>query len=713
MQISPWNSAVIGALVFPLLWGAVLHAEENIVTKAYQLRMEGKVDEAKQILEDELGTRPKNAAAWTELARLEFQRGGSSGTLDAAQEAIEKAVACSPDNPVYHRWAARIAMYNGILKHSDRTAMIEQFKKVATSAERAVKLDPDDHESRRILISLYGNNPANLGGNKDQAEAHVKALESRSVVDGAAARCEFSLRDKPKQKLAVWEKLAKTRDKDPRVHEELAKQYAWQGDVEQSTLHADKVVALDTSRSQVFLELARAFALQKNYEPAEQFAKKYLVFEPPGPIAHRAWMHMALGRIQQMQGDKKAAAESRKHAQKLDPYCWATMSPPPAQLFAAIDNPKRVDDAVRAENRSVELQQLIDQAKPGSVVKVPPGTYDRPIKIDRPLTLQGESRDECILEVTANEPAISISSPQRVTLASLTIKWQLASSQRSDNPACAVAVQDGRATLRDCRLLPLGNFKRCPAAVQCLGFSNVDLNDCWFEGFEFTIGYSGGSEGRILDCVVINPGHCGISVYSGSTIEVARNIVSGSEYHGVRCTGGTLKAHDNLIIANKNRGFYLGNKNAHGVVNNNVIHSNATGISAFGGSDVRIKNNLITRSSYAGLDTRDSCAIQIQRNLLVDNAKGFVVFTSSGRNQFKLGQNAFWNNGVNAENVELPGNSLLSDPLLRSPQQGDFSCDADSINANKQGLSDPTVFGPLWKKWMSIQASKGNDASSK
>lgn len=366
------------------------------------------------------------------------------------------------------------------------------------------------------------------------------------------------------------------------------------------------------------------------------------------------------------------------------------------------------ENAAKAEERTVDLQRLIDAAKPGSVVKVPAGNYDRPIKIDQPLTLKGENREECVLTVTANEPAVFITSRKQVTIESMTIKWQLETSQRTDSRSCAVAVKDGQATLRDCRLLPMGNFKRCPTAVQCLGFSNVDLRECWFEGFEFTITYSGGSEGRILDCVVINPGHCGITVYSGSTIEVARNIVSGSDYHGLRCTGGTLKARDNLVIANKNRGFYLGNKSAHGVVTNNVIQDNATGISAFGGSDVLIKNNLILGSSFAGLDTRDSCGIRIHGNLLLDNTRGFVVFKESGRNQFTLGRNSFWANDVDAENIDLPSNSFLTDPLLESKKEGDFSPRSELIKANKQGLSDPNVFRPLWKKWLSVKKS-GND----
>jgi nitrous oxidase accessory protein NosD len=195
-----------------------------------------------------------------------------------------------------------------------------------------------------------------------------------------------------------------------------------------------------------------------------------------------------------------------------------------------------------------DLQKPINAAKPGDVVTIPPGTHRGTIRIDRPLTLKGESPETCILELTADKPAVLVTSRDPVVIDSVTIKWQLATSEKHKGPVCALAVKDGTATIRNCRIIALGNIKRCPSAVQCLGFSNVKLENCRFEGFEFTIGYTGGSEGSITDCVILNPGHCGATVYSGSKLEVARNIVTGSGYHGLRCTGGTLLAHDNLII---------------------------------------------------------------------------------------------------------------------------------------------------------------------
>ena len=337
----PKLAVVVGAILLAVC-GAFAHAQENpattkkapdIVTKAYFMRMDGKVDEAKQVLEQELSKKPKNAAAWLELARLEVQRGGATREMDSAQKAIEKAVNSAPESPVYHRWAAHIAVFNSILRSRHRPEMVEQIKKAIKEAEQAVTLEPDDHEARMVLVSQYGNNPPDHGGDQSRAEHHVKILETRSPVDGARARCEFSLKGQSEKRLALWNDLAKKLGKDPRVHENLARQHAWGGNVEKATVHAGKVLALDPTRGQVLLDLARAFALEKKVKPAEQFARRYLALDPPGPLSLRAWTHMALGQIQRMGGNKEASAESLKKAKELDPYCWFTMTPPPRQLF--------------------------------------------------------------------------------------------------------------------------------------------------------------------------------------------------------------------------------------------------------------------------------------------------------------------------------------------------------------------------------------------
>lgn len=314
---------------------ATAQTQESAIRRAYALRMEGKLDEAKKLLEAEAAKTPKEMAIWIELARLEFHRAGATRELDSAQSAIEKAIECNPDSSEAHRWASHIAAFQAVLQSGDQEKLVAQIKRAIAEGEIAVRLDPNDHAARRLLVSLYGNNPRELGGDPNQAEAHIKALEARSPIDGAMARCEFSHKSEPEKRRAIWEKLYTSHADAPRAAEQLALHFARLGDVDKMEKPLRKALSLAPKQGGILLETGRALALAAKPEPAEKLLKEYLEYDPPGPLAYRAWATMALGRLAQMRGDQETAQEYIRKAKTLDPYCWFTMTPPPAELFTA------------------------------------------------------------------------------------------------------------------------------------------------------------------------------------------------------------------------------------------------------------------------------------------------------------------------------------------------------------------------------------------
>jgi parallel beta-helix repeat protein len=347
-----------------------------------------------------------------------------------------------------------------------------------------------------------------------------------------------------------------------------------------------------------------------------------------------------------------------------------------------------------------KLQQMIDQARPGEVVLIPKGVYADPVDIRKSLTLKGQSRTDCVFEVTANRPAIFVDAKNEgeVSIENITVKWQLATSERCEYPA-AVAVKDTTAKVGNCCFLPLGNFKRCPMAINSLGFSKLKIDTCRFEGFEFTVSFGPGTEGTIQDCLVMDSGHQGISLYSGTNASIIGNIVTGSKFHAVRSTGGTLHMKDNLIIENANRGVYLGNRSASGSIANNIILANGTGISGFAQSNVKIENNVIADSSYAGVGMRSSCSLLIRNNILKGNQRGLIMFKEGGNGGNKIDRNLFWQNETDTKNVDKPASSITADPLFVDAEQGDFSLRPGPALDNQQGLTNPRVFAVLWHKW--------------
>jgi hypothetical protein len=343
------------------------------------------------------------------------------------------------------------------------------------------------------------------------------------------------------------------------------------------------------------------------------------------------------------------------------------------------------------------LQALIDAAPAGGAVTIPKGEWTEPLRIARPVTLRGESRDECVLNVVSDDPAITLAHEKgEVVIENATIKWKRATSTNSPRPQAAIAAKDGAVRLRNLRVIAPDSYARCPSAFIAQGFCDAKIESCAFEGYEFTLQFGGGAKGSITDCLVSKSGHCGITAGPDSTVRVAGTIVTGSRYHGVRCTGGELTVENNLIIANKNRGIYLGNKSASGTVRNNVIQNNGSGISAFAESDVKVHSNLIAGSEFAAIDMRDGCRLHVDRNLLVSNGRAIVLFPESGNNRNVIGRNASSANRTESEGFPRPPELVKAEGAL---VEGEFVL----ASAKDYGPTDPERIKPVWQRWTALQ----------
>ncbi|MDZ8117968.1 right-handed parallel beta-helix repeat-containing protein [Pontiella agarivorans] len=343
-----------------------------------------------------------------------------------------------------------------------------------------------------------------------------------------------------------------------------------------------------------------------------------------------------------------------------------------------------------------DIQKAIDAAKPGTAISIPTGTYRTPIQIKQGLTLSGEN---VVLEVESNQPAILIDARKPVLIKGLTIKYRTERKPKKDDTPYAVFIRNGDIEIIDSTFTALGNGPESPGAISAQDKSEVDISNCSFNGFEYTIQIWNGAEGDIEDCLIMNPGHCGITIGSGSSAELTRNIVTGSRYHGIRCTGGEIEADSNLVIRNKNRGFYIGNRSAIGEISNNLIIDNATGINVFARSKLEIDHNVIVRSSYAGLAIADTAQLEIEDNIIVDNERGIVGFSSEKGRTPRVHieeKNLMSGNKIASENAELSSKISERDPSFSDSDKGLFKSAVDNM-----GLENPEELQALWMKWQS------------
>lgn len=345
------------------------------------------------------------------------------------------------------------------------------------------------------------------------------------------------------------------------------------------------------------------------------------------------------------------------------------------------------------------IQELVDLTKENSVIHIPAGTYEGVINLNKSITLMGADRDTTILTAETNAPLIHVPRKLDVVLKSLTLKSQVETSERSDPPGCAIMAKDSTLIVRDCAIIALGTTKRCPLGVYIQGFAAVQLLDSYIEGYDYPILYGEGSEGTVQGCVVRHSGSCGFMSHAKTEVTIEGSIFTGSAKHGVRSTGGTIHVKNNLIVKNRNRGIYLGNKTTHGELTNNAIVENGSGISAFASSDVEIENNVILKNGFSGIDTRTYGQIQVKNNIIADNAKtGFAVF-EEGSHKFKVGKNTFHGNGEPSIDYKLPSSTITEAPNFVNTVNGNFSVGNKTVKSAGHGLTNPEIISNLWKKY--------------
>ena len=307
---------------------------KNSVSQAFELRMAGKVDEAKDSLTQLLAEDPKDATAHFELARVHFY----TMELDRALKEVEEAVALRPDNARYHYLKGMTEAYNMILKAHDpktRGDMKLLAKKSLESFRRAVELDPKDHEARLQLINLCLKMPPEDGGGRAEAEKLVKQAETLDAVGGAKARCMLLGGRATEQQRDVWKKVVAKQPNSAGAHEGLGRAWLSLGDTNKAISHLDKALKLDPARSVILVDLARHYFFAKEYDKAERTAKRYLDFKPEPIIPMRAYSTFMIAKIHKVQKHHERAEELLVQARKIDPHLWQAVRHPPEVLFTA------------------------------------------------------------------------------------------------------------------------------------------------------------------------------------------------------------------------------------------------------------------------------------------------------------------------------------------------------------------------------------------
>lgn len=305
---------------------------KKTVEQAYKLRINGKADSAKVVLEQVIAEDSTNAAAWYELARTKHHIGLGNprnlfAGLDDLQQTIERAVENDPDNVIYSFYKGYICFtmaYTSLMrKQPDVKQKVEQ---TIAAYESVLSLKPDYYEAKLFLVELFKMLPSDMGGDSVKAEKYTGELEKADVVFGAKAH-EIVMPEEADY-IEFWQKIEQKHKDNADVYEALGRVYLFKENIEQASKYFKKAISLSAEKNILYVDLGRYYMMQAMQNPAKLDSLALLIKntfeaylksqpEPINPL--KAFVIGTLAKIKFRKGDKETGDKLHKEAMSLDP----------------------------------------------------------------------------------------------------------------------------------------------------------------------------------------------------------------------------------------------------------------------------------------------------------------------------------------------------------------------------------------------------------
>jgi len=318
---------------------------------AYELRMNGKLDEAVRILEDGLARNPEDAASHFELSRAKLHSAlGNSRQIEdlvtEARQSLGRAMAQDSTSVVYAFYAGQLELFAAFLAMNLGEAdAAERVKHSCDAFATALRLKPDYCEAMLHLVEIYGSLPAELGGDRSRAETYMSELVMMDEIFGLKARSVLE-----EVGVEEWQALSEKHPDNTGVLEELGKAYLREGKVTEAGNCFDAAVAIDSSMVILYLDLGRYHlgwtmermkaedqatqdSLQTHLAAADAAMRRYLETDHPAPM--KAYALRMLSHVKHGAGEKEERDRLKAEAKVLDPYHCRTTGGPSSVLFTS------------------------------------------------------------------------------------------------------------------------------------------------------------------------------------------------------------------------------------------------------------------------------------------------------------------------------------------------------------------------------------------
>jgi tetratricopeptide (TPR) repeat protein len=301
------KSNILLSLLLSALFVLPLHADAT----GKDLLATGHVDEATQTLEKQVSRSPNDAEAYNLLCRSYFMM----EDWDRGIAACEHAKNLAPENSLYHLWLGRV--YGEKAARVSFVSAAGLAKKVRSSFERAVQLDPRNTAARADLAEFYVEAPGIVGGGKEKAREQADALLplNPAMAHWALARIASKEKDAARAE-HEYRSAIEASHSGARAWFEFALFLfrANRLDEMEKALHTMESSPLD--RADALMDGASLLhRTGRDNAMAVRLLQRYLTSPVEEGPAFKA--HDLLGQVLEKQGDRKAAAEQFRAALAL------------------------------------------------------------------------------------------------------------------------------------------------------------------------------------------------------------------------------------------------------------------------------------------------------------------------------------------------------------------------------------------------------------
>ncbi|HEU5415994.1 MAG TPA: tetratricopeptide repeat protein [Candidatus Angelobacter sp.] len=312
---------------------------------------DGHFKQARPLVEQEIRTNPKNAAALVLMARIDLAYDDHEQAIKLLLQAIE----LDSGNSDAHVYLAEA--YGRKIEHAGVFDKVGMAKTIRKESERAVAADPRNLDALESLMEFHLEAPAMVGGDKDKAHDLAQRIAELDAVRGEFAKASVAAREKrydDEKQLQISAVQSNPRSYDALVS--AARLYLrdlWL-DYRVAAEYATRGIAVNPTRVRAYSALAQCYAAEGKLEPlkevllraetrvpddlspyfyagetllarkkdpavAEKYLRRYLTQEPEGEGPSLGEAHWRLGQALAQQGKKDEAVHELGEAVRIKP----------------------------------------------------------------------------------------------------------------------------------------------------------------------------------------------------------------------------------------------------------------------------------------------------------------------------------------------------------------------------------------------------------